>query len=304
MFNTYMNDIIHHYDTEDHTHLKDTLTTVFPVIEQNRQIIYDGILESMLKNGWMTNKPAKDYSNNAPFKNNDNIMADAFAPIYFLDEMLKDSKMSLRNMSVAFTGASCLSLEALFKIHELGAKIIACNNQGGIIYDTFGLDLPLIKTIISNNNLSFDTYTQHHPDAIYIKNPKAIWHIPSDAIICYDAQLKPGTADLKILERNRCKAIVEAIDLDLRPSTVDSILKANILYAPYTAIKTNVVNESADAYNTSLFEVKLKAHMKENFDLCKITASKYGYKNHLKAGAVILDFHQAASSIKPINNKV
>src|SRR5690606_11184348 len=67
--------------------------------------------------------------------------ATGYGTIYFVQEMLKDKGLSLRGQKVIVSGSGNVSIYAMEKAVQLGAKVIACSDSSGYIYDENGIDI-------------------------------------------------------------------------------------------------------------------------------------------------------------------
>src|SRR5699024_9816462 len=73
--------------------------------------------------------------------------ATGYGTIYFVEEMLKDHRMSLNNMTLIASGSGNVAIYAMEKAIKLGAKVVACSDSNGYIFDKNGLSLQTIKRI-------------------------------------------------------------------------------------------------------------------------------------------------------------
>ena len=66
------------------------------------------------------------------------------------------------------------------KAIQLGAKVIACSDSSGYIYDKKGINLETIKYLKEENNLRIREYIKEHPQAEFNEDCSEIWSIPCD----------------------------------------------------------------------------------------------------------------------------
>ena len=66
------------------------------------------------------------------------------------------------------------------KAIELGAKVVACSDSCGYIYDENGIDLDTVKEIKEIRNERIEAYLAEHPNATYVANSEKIWEVPCD----------------------------------------------------------------------------------------------------------------------------
>src|SRR5690625_5441277 len=62
----------------------------------------------------------------------------------------------------------------------LGAKVVACSDSNGYIYDANGLSLQTIKRLKLHENARISEYIETHPDAEYFDDNSKIWSVPCD----------------------------------------------------------------------------------------------------------------------------
>src|SRR5699024_1785978 len=106
--------------------------------------------------------------------------ATGYGTIYFVNEMLKDKRMSLKNMTVITSGSGNVAIYAMEKAIKLGAKVVACSDSSGYVYDKNGLSLQTIKRIKFSEGARIKEYIKSHPEAEYFDDCSAIWSVPCD----------------------------------------------------------------------------------------------------------------------------
>src|SRR5699024_4994343 len=73
--------------------------------------------------------------------------ATGYGTIYFVHEMLKDKRMDFDNKTMIASGSGNVAIYAMEKAIKLGAKVVACSDSNGYVYDRNGLSLQTIKRI-------------------------------------------------------------------------------------------------------------------------------------------------------------
>src|SRR5690625_5248385 len=106
--------------------------------------------------------------------------ATGFGAIYFVQEMLKDQGLSLKDSSVIISGSGNVSIYAMEKAIKLGAKVVACSDSNGYVYDKNGLSLKTVKRIKLAESRRIKEYVDIHPEAEYFDNCADIWSVPCD----------------------------------------------------------------------------------------------------------------------------
>ena len=67
--------------------------------------------------------------------------ATGYGTVYFVEEMLKDQGKSFKGKTVVVSGSGNVSIYAIEKATQLGAKVVACSDSNGYIYDQNGINL-------------------------------------------------------------------------------------------------------------------------------------------------------------------
>src|SRR5690625_6501995 len=104
--------------------------------------------------------------------------ATGYATIYFVNEMLKEHRMSMKNMTVITSGSGNVAIYAMEKAIKLGAKVVACSDSSGYVYDKNGLSLQTIKRIKFSEGARIKEYIKAHPEAEYFDDCSKIWSVP------------------------------------------------------------------------------------------------------------------------------
>ena len=103
-----------------------------------------------------------------------------------MEEMLKDNGLSFNGSKVIVSGSGNVAIYAMEKAISLGAKIIACSDSNGYIYDPEGIKLETVKEIKEVRRGRISEYVKVHPKANYVEDPRAfgrfhvilLYHVP------------------------------------------------------------------------------------------------------------------------------
>lgn len=93
--------------------------------------------------------------------------ATGYGCVYFVNEMLKDKGLSFQGSTVTISGSGNVSIYAIEKAQQLGAKVLACSDSNGYIYDPNGIDLQTVKRLKEVERKRISEYVQEHPTATY-----------------------------------------------------------------------------------------------------------------------------------------
>src|SRR5699024_11654001 len=100
--------------------------------------------------------------------------------VYVVQEMLKENGLEFNGSTVIVSGSGNVSIYAMEKAAEFGAKVVACSDSDGCIYDENGIDLDTVKELKEAGDDRVSAYTDKHPNAQYLEDCSNIWSIPCD----------------------------------------------------------------------------------------------------------------------------
>lgn len=232
--------------------------------------------------------------------------ATGYGTVYFVQEMLKDNNDSLSDKTVVVSGSGNVSVYAMEKAIELGAKVVSCSDSDGYIYDKNGINLATVKRLKEIERRRIKDYIEYHPEAEYHENCHGIWSIPCDVALPCATQNEINAEDAKHLIANGVKAVGEGANM---PSTLDAInlfIDNNVLFAPAKAANAGGVAVSAleMAQNSARLswkfeevDAKLKEIMQDIYKSAVEAAEEYGYPGNLVVGANIAGFKKIADAM-------
>ncbi|TRM11007.1 NADP-specific glutamate dehydrogenase [Lentibacillus cibarius] len=232
--------------------------------------------------------------------------ATGFGTIYFVQEMLKDKALDFSGRTIIVSGSGNVSIYAMEKAIELGAKVVACSDSNGFIYDEKGINVETVKQLKEAGNERIYAYLDQHPHAQYVDDCSSIWSIPCDIALPCATQNEIDEATAKTLVANGVKAVGEGANM---PSTLEAInvfLDNDVLFAPAKAANAGGVAVSAleMAQNSGKLswtfeevDAKLQEIMKSIYQNSKQAAKDYGHPGNLVDGANIAGFIKVADAM-------
>jgi glutamate dehydrogenase (NADP+) len=232
--------------------------------------------------------------------------ATGYGTVYFVEEMLKDNNLSFEGSTVVVSGSGNVSIYAIEKAMKLGAKVVACSDSNGYIYDKNGLNLETVKRIKEVEKKRISTYVTDHPEAIYAENCNGIWTVPCDIALPCATQNEIDQKSAELLVSNGVKAIGEGANMPSTLEAVETFLENNILFAPSKAANAGGVSVSAleMAQNSARLywtfeevDSKLHAIMKSIYQNSKKAAQEYNAPGNLVVGANIAGFIKVADAM-------
>src|SRR5690554_503415 len=103
--------------------------------------------------------------------------ATGYGAVFFAEEMLRVRNESLEGKTCVVSGSGNVAIYAIEKLQSLGAKVVACSDSNGVIYDKDGLKLDTIKRLKEVERKRISKYLDDHGDAQYLDGGN-IWDIP------------------------------------------------------------------------------------------------------------------------------
>lgn len=220
--------------------------------------------------------------------------------------MLHDAKLMFINKTVIVSGSGNVAIYAIEKAKHFGAKVVACSDSNGYIYDPKGLDLKAIKEIKEVKGARISTYLNYHPDAEYHEDCSKIWTIPCDIALPCATQNEINGEAARTLVENGVKLVAEGANMPSDLEAINVFLDAGILFGPGKAANAGGVavsalemaqNSSRNSWTFNEVDAKLHDIMKSIYAESKEAAEKYGYQNNLVVGSNIAGFKKVANGM-------
>ncbi|MBM7648256.1 glutamate dehydrogenase (NADP+) [Bacillus ectoiniformans] len=233
--------------------------------------------------------------------------ATGYGTVYFVEEMLKGNGSSFKDQTVVVSGSGNVSIYAIEKATQLGAKVVACSDSSGYIYDPNGINLATVKRLKEVERERISEYVKEHPEAQYTEGCTGIWNIPCDIALPCATQNEIDEAAARTLVKNGVKAIGEGANMPSTLEAVDVFLDNKVLFGPAKAANAGGVAVSAleMAQNSARMpwtfeEVDEKLHtiMKNIYRNSVEAASEFGYEGNLVVGANIAGFLKVADAMQ------
>lgn len=232
--------------------------------------------------------------------------ATGYGTVYFVQEMLKDQGDSFEGKTVVVSGSGNVSIYAIEKAHELGAKVVACSDSNGYIYDKNGINLATVKQLKEVERKRISEYVSYHPEAEYHEGCSNIWLTPCDIALPCATQNEIDDISAKLLVANGVKAVGEGANMPSSLVAIDVFLKNKVLFGPAKAANAGGVAVSAleMAQNSmrlawSFEEVDAKLHeiMKNIYRSSVQAAAEFGQPGNLVVGSNIAGFKKVADAM-------
>lgn len=231
--------------------------------------------------------------------------ATGYGLVYFVDEMLKGKRLSLKGKKVVVSGSGNVATYAIEKVQQLGGIVISCSDSNGYIYDENGINLETLKKIKEVERKRLTEYIKYHPEAKYTEG-KGVWSIPCDIALPCATQNELSEEDAKTLVKNGVIAVGEGANMPSTLEAIDVFLENKVLFGPAKAANAGGVavsalemSQNSMRYSWTFEEVedKLKDIMKNIYKNTVKCAKEYGYEDNYVVGANIAGFLKVAEAM-------
>ncbi|MDN4493802.1 NADP-specific glutamate dehydrogenase [Ureibacillus aquaedulcis] len=232
--------------------------------------------------------------------------ATGYGLVYFVEEMLRDINETFLNKTVVVSGSGNVAIYAIEKAQDLGAKVVACSDSNGYIFDPEGIDLNIVKEIKEVKSDRIQTYVDYRPNATYTEGFQGIWSIPCDIALPCATQNEIDGDSARTLLANGVKVVAEGANMPSNLEAINVFLENGILFGPAKAANAGGVATSAlemaqnsGRYYWTFEEVdeKLQEIMKNIYVKSKEAAFKYGSPGNLVVGSNIAAFVKVADGL-------
>ncbi|ULT59312.1 NADP-specific glutamate dehydrogenase [Neobacillus drentensis] len=232
--------------------------------------------------------------------------ATGYGTVYFVEEMLKSQGLSFNGSTVVVSGSGNVSIYAIEKARQFGAKVVACSDSGGYVFDPNGINLDTVKRLKEVENKRISEYVSLHPEAIYQEGCSGIWAIPCDIALPCATQNELNKEAAKMLVSNGVKAVGEGANMPSTQEAVDIFMEHHVLFAPAKAANAGGVavsalemaqNSARLAWTLEEVDAKLQDIMKEIYYKSLKASQDYDAPGNLVVGANIAGFVKVADAM-------
>lgn len=231
--------------------------------------------------------------------------ATGYGAVIFAQEMLKVKNDSLEGKTLVVSGSGNVAIYAMEKAMSLGAKVVACSDSSGYIYDANGLNLDIVKRLKEVERARISKYVDEVDSAKFIEKG-TIWDVACDGAFPCATQNELNAKDAKTLVENGCQLVAEGANMPCTPEAVKIFQQAGVLYAPGKAANAGGVSTSAlemqqNAGRTSWSqedtEERLQEIMVNIHNTCYKTSEAYGCPGDYVMGANIAGFLSVSNAM-------
>ncbi|MEK4531279.1 NADP-specific glutamate dehydrogenase [Solibacillus sp. FSL K6-1554] len=232
--------------------------------------------------------------------------ATGYGLVYFVEEMLREAKLSINNKTVVVSGSGNVAIYAIEKAQHFGAKVVACSDSSGYIYDTEGINLKIVKQLKEVEGKRIKEYVNYRPNALYTEGCDGIWTIPCDIALPCATQNEINGDQARTLIANGVKVVAEGANMPSNLDAINEFLASDVLFGPGKAANAGGVavsalemaqNSGRNYWTFQEVDEKLHGIMKSIFKESSDAAKKYGYEGNLVVGSNIAGFIKVANGM-------
>ena len=231
--------------------------------------------------------------------------ATGYGLLYFTEEMLRARNESMQGKSVVVSGSGNVSIYAVQKAQQLGAKVVAMSDSDGFVHDPTGIRLDTIRDIKEVRRGRIREYCDRHQEAKYTPG-RGLWRLSCDVALPCATQNELDGDDALALIKNGCKVVAEGANMPCTPEAVHAFLEHRLAFGPAKAANAGGVatsglemqqNSMRESWSFADVDRRLMQIMKNVHATCASTAAQYGKPGNLVDGANIAGFHKVAQAM-------
>ncbi len=159
--------------------------------------------------------------------------ATGYGCVYFVEEMLKTQKDSLKGKVCAVSGSGNVAQYTVEKLNQLGAKVVTLSDSDGFIYDKSGINAEKLAAVMHLKNVRRGRIKECAKEfkCEYFDKQRP-WQAKCDVAFPSATQNEISASDAETLVKNGCIAVGEGANMPTTPEGIAVFQKAKILYAP------------------------------------------------------------------------
>jgi len=232
--------------------------------------------------------------------------ATGYGLLYFVEEMLKAKKETMKGKLVVSSGSGNVSIYAAEKCHQMGAKVVAMSDSNGYIYDKEGIDVKKVQQIKEVERGRIKDYLEYRPKAEYQEGSSGIWSVKCDIALPNAIQNELDGKGAKLLVNGGCIAVAEGANMPSTPEAIKVFLKECVLFGPAKAANAGGVatsglemaqNSQFESWSFPEVDSKLKTIMQNIYKNAYAASEKYSDAGNLVDGANIAGFVKVADAM-------
>lgn len=169
--------------------------------------------------------------------------ATGYGAMYFAEEVLKQAGESIVGKRISVSGFGNVAWGAVKKATELGAKVVTISGPDGYVLDEDGINtdekINYMLYLRSSNQDIVEPYAKKF-GAKFFKGKKP-WEVPVDMAFCCAIQNELNAEDVKTLNKNGCRFLIETSNMGCTADAVAEVKKTSMIFAPGKAVNAGGV---------------------------------------------------------------
>ena len=159
--------------------------------------------------------------------------ATGYGLLFFVEEMLKTKKDSVKGKKVVVSGSGNVAQYAIEKIIQMGGIPLTASDSTGFIHDPKGIDKDKLAYLMDLKNVKRGRIKEYADlyGCQYFEGEKP-WMIPCDIALPCAIQNELDEEDAQTLINNGCKLVAEGANMPTTPEAIELLQQKGILYAP------------------------------------------------------------------------
>ena len=239
--------------------------------------------------------------------------ATGFGLIYYVDEYLKCHGDSFEGKVTVVHGSGNVAIYAIKKAEQLGAKVVACSDTKGWVYDPEGIDYRILEGIYAkkrsghDKGVSLKLYLEDRPNAEWHEGDgRGVWTVPCDIALPCAKENTLLLEDAEKLVANGCKVVGEGANMPTKTDAIEYLMANGVVFFPGKAANAGGVatsglemsqNHEHLSWTFDEVDAKLEGIMRGIYHACDDAAKAYGEEGNYVAGANIAGFLKVADAM-------
>ncbi len=159
--------------------------------------------------------------------------ATGYGCVYFAQEMLHRSGISLDGPTVTISGSGNVALFAAEKALDLGARVLTLSDSGGTLVVERGIDEELLKRIQHWKDVERGRLAEFaEKEGLRFESGKRPWHVPTDIALPCATQNELNEDDARTLIANGVRCVAEGANMPSTLEATHAFQQAGVAFAP------------------------------------------------------------------------